>query len=82
MKTMLKGLDVTAKLKDKQCLSLQWHQYYVTLNKLCENRFTGSFPKFIPPLIRKHANIMIWRRKLNPQDWIIFRTQTKRFFKS
>lgn len=82
MKTTLKGPDVNVKLKDKQHLSLQWHEYHVTLNKLCENRLTGSCPKLIPPFIRKHANIMIWRRKLNPQDWIIFRIKTKRFFKS
>lgn len=56
---MLKGLNVTAELKDKQNPSLQRHQYYVTFNKLCENRFTGSCPKLMPPLIRKHANIMI-----------------------
>lgn len=82
MKTMLKGLNVTVKLKDKQHLSLQWQQYHVTLNKLCENRFTGSCPKLTPPLIRKHTNIMMWRGKLNPWDWIIFGMKTKRFFKS
>lgn len=63
MKTTLQELDIIEKLKDKQHLSLQWHHYRVTLNKLCENRFTGSCPKLILPLIRKHANIMIWRRK-------------------
>lgn len=82
MKTVLKGLNVTGKLKDKQHLSLQWHQYHVTPNKLCEKGFTGSYPKLIPALIRKHANRTIWRRKLNSQDWIIFRIKTKRSFKS
>lgn len=56
---MLKGLNITVDLKDKQNPSLQWYWYYVTFNKLCENRFTGSCPKLMPPLIRKHTNIMI-----------------------